>query len=487
MTKIQFVDTTLRDGHTSLWAMGMKTDWILPIAKSMDSVGFDAIEIGSTPSVKKMVRELSEDPWLRIKLSRDRINQTPLRVIRGRSLAGFQMSPRCLEELWYERLAANGAKQVRMTDASNTASVWQDHSQMALKNGLDMIVNLTFTLSPKHTDEYYAIKAKEASNLDIYRICLKDPGGLLTPDRTRTLVPAILKNIGNKLLEFHTHCNTGLGPLSCLEAIKQGIRCINAAVPPLANASSNPSVLNVAMNARTLGYTTELNEEILNKVSDHFMKIAIRENLPIGLPLAYEESHYLHQVPGGMISNLRHQLKLSGIENKIDIVLDEIGKVREEFGYPIMVTPYAQFVGSQAVFNIISGERYKIIPDEVILYALGFWGEEESNSINLNLKDRILNSNRAKELSNWELKEPSLLDIRKKYGGSQVSDDDLILRYLAGTESVLEMQKNNSISAFNLNKNELIPRLINELSKNKEINYFQVNFGNDKFKLAVKK
>jgi oxaloacetate decarboxylase alpha subunit len=440
MNEIKFVDTTLRDGPTSLWAESMRTGMILPIASQIDSAGFEAIEIIATTFFKKCVRELREDPWERLRLVSQRITKTPLRAIRNRNMAAFHISPRSLSKLWLERLVANGLRQIRISDPSNTVSCLQQQASDAQGAGLESIVNLIFSISPKHTDEYYAEKAREAARLDVARICLKDPGGLLTPDRTRALVPLILENTNGIPVEFHTHCTMGLGALCCLEAIKLGIKSVNTAIPPLADGSSNPSVFNVASNARTLGYVPVIDEEVIKPVSEHFTFIAKREGLPIGRPVEYDHYHHIHQVPGGMISNLRHQLSKMGMEKRLGEVLEETGRVRAEFGYPIMVTPYSQFVGTQAAINVILGERYKEVTDEVIQYTLGLWGKEESSSVDPDVKDKILSRSRAREMAGWEPPEPSLKEMRRKLGGRGISDDDLLLRYFAGEDEVAAMR-----------------------------------------------
>jgi oxaloacetate decarboxylase alpha subunit len=281
---------------------------------------------------------------------------------------------------------------------------------------------------------------RAAANLKPYRSCFKDPGGLLTPEHTRELVPIILKNSGGIPVELHTHCNTGLGPLCCLEAADLGIRSLNTALPPLANGSSNPSLFNVTKNLQAINYRAIIDEAVLQPVSEHFESIARREGLPIGVPLEYEVAHGLHQVPGGMISNFRYQLRKAGMEHRLPEVLDEIGLVRAEFGYPIMVTPYSQFVGVQATMNVIAGERYKIVADEVIQYALGIWGEEESNSMDTNVKDKILNRPRARELAEWVPPQPSLQKLRELLGGPGISDDELLLRYFSSQEDVAAMK-----------------------------------------------
>jgi oxaloacetate decarboxylase alpha subunit len=250
----------------------------------------------------------------------------------------------------------------------------------------------------------------------------------------------ILENANGKPVEFHTHCTTGLGAPSCLEAIKAGIRSINTAIPPLAEASSNPSIFNVAMNARALGYSTAIDEEALKPVTEHFTAIARQENLPIGRPVEYDAFHPIHQVPGGMISNFRFQLANLGKLDQLNAVLEEVVRVRAEFGYPIMVTPYSQFVGVQAAINVMVGERYKEITDEMFQYALGHWGEEEARSIDANVRDKILSRPRAKELAKWKLPEISVKEFRAKFGGAGVSDDEKILRYFAGEDYVASMK-----------------------------------------------
>ena len=440
MAEIRFVDTTLRDGQMSLWAMSMRTGMMLPVLEFLDRAGFEAIEIIAPAFFKKCVRELREDPWLRLRLARERVTRTPLRAICGRYMAAFQITPRAVRKLLMARFAAHGIQEVRISDPSNTVSCWQEAIEDAREAGLRPIINLIFSISPKHTDEYYAQRTREASRLDVSRLCIKDPGGLLTPERTRSLVRAVLTESNGIPVEFHTHCNTGLGPLCCLEAVRAGVEIVNVAIPPLANGSSNPSVFSVSRNLRGLGYHPRIDEDVLKPVSDHLTFIARLENLPMGIPAEYDAGYYRHQVPGGMISNLRHQLAQMGREHLLEAVLEEIAQVRAELGYPIMVTPYSQFVGVQATMNVLLGERYKEVTDEVIQYALGLWGEEEASSIDPNIRDRILDRPRARELARWQPPEPSIEELRTRLGGPGLSDDELLLRYFAGAADVAAMK-----------------------------------------------
>lgn len=473
MSDIRFVDTTVRDGSQSLWAIGMRTDMILPIVPRLDDAGFDAVEIMATSFEKKMIRDLREDPWERLVEVRKRMPKTPLRMIRGRQLAAFQITPDAVEDLWYERMAAMGIGQIRLSDSSNTTAGWQKNMVRARKVGIDVIINLIFSLSEKHSDAYYAERAREAAKLKPHRICLKDPGALLTPERVRTLAPVVLANAGGIPVEFHTHCNTGLGLLCTLEAIHAGIHIVNTAIPPMAESSSNPSLFDVAHNARVMGHAPQIDEALLRPVEAHFREIAQREGFPVGAPVAYDASHYTHQVPGGMISNLRFQLGAAGLADQLPAVLEEIARVRTDFGFPIMVTPYSQFVGAQAVLNVISGERYKQVSDEIIQYAAGGWGQEESESIDPTVRDKILSRPRAKVLAQRKFDQPTLQEVRAQYGGSGFSDDDLLLHFFTDAAQVAQMRQ----ARLDGQGSRGLQALVEKLGRSRSVKYIQIQRG----------
>jgi oxaloacetate decarboxylase alpha subunit len=441
MDGIDFVDTTLRDGHASLWAEGMTTGMMLPIASQLDQIGFKSIELVGTSHYKKAVVELHEDPWERVRLVSKLITNTPLAQIM-RNTIGFDVTPSAITRLFIERIAANGIKIVELMEPSNDMSFKIPEIANYIKQvGLQLSLALVFSYSPKHTDEYFVQKTKEIAKLEPHLLYLKDPGGLLTPDRIRTLVPVILQTANGIPVQLHSHCTTGLAPLCYLEAFKLGIRTVHTAIPPLANGSSQPSVFNIARNARLLGYSTNVDEQAIKPVADHFKHIAEKQHLPIGAPLEYDYFQYIHQVPGGVISNLKHQLSLIRMENRLDEVLEETVRVRQELGYPIMVTPFSQFVVSQAAINVQLGERYKLVIDGVTKYALGFWGEEARASIDRNIIDKIASLPSAKKLSKWVPPEPSLKEIRQEYGGTGITDDELLLRYMIRGEDVINKMR----------------------------------------------
>jgi oxaloacetate decarboxylase alpha subunit len=472
MSEIRFVDTTLRDGQQSLWALGMKTEVMLAVAEQMDRCGFESMEFFLSMMFKKYAREHRENAWDWLRLGAKRFTKTRLRY-HGGLHGGFEKIPSCILRLMIERVVSYGLTITRTSNCWNDYTSFKGEVDGLRKLGMEAVANLIYSVSPRHTDEYYAQKAREAAAIRPYRICFKDVGGLLTPERTRALIPIVQRNIGDVPLEFHAHCNNSLAPLCYLEAIKLGVTTLHTAIPPLANGSGQPSVLNVAKNARALGYTAIVDEAAVRPVSDHFTFIAKRDGLPIGKPLDYDHSQYLHQVPGGMISNLRHQLKLVGMDDKIDATLEEAARVRAEFGYPIMVTPLSQFVGSQAAINVITGERYKEVTDQSIQYALGIWGKEGAELMDPAVKDKILGRPRAKKWEHWTQPDPSLKEVRQKFGGPGVSDEELILRVYAG-EDALKLMQSAGAPKEHLDATQPLAMLVKEISKRDDLNYVNV-------------
>ncbi|MGH7852553.1 MAG: hypothetical protein ACREP3_03885 [Candidatus Binatia bacterium] len=472
MKEIHIVDTTLRDGQLSLWALGMKTGAMLAIAEQMDHCGFESMEFFGFAGYIKMVREHKENPWDWMGMGVKKFKRTRLRY-HGGLATGFEKIPRSVRLLMIERVVAHGITLTRSSDP------WNDYEAAAIEIatlkelGMDVVINVIYSVSPRHTDEYYAERARQAAAIKPYRICFKDVSGLLTPDRARALIPLIQQNIGDIPLEFHAHCNNGMAPFNYLEAIKLGVHILHTAIPPLANGSSQPSICNIAANASALGYKLPVDLAALRPVEQHFTFIANQEGHPIGAPREYGHGQYLHQVPGGMISNLRHQLRAMGMENRFQETLEEAGRVRAEFGYPIMVTPLAQFVGSQAAINIITGARYKEVTDQSIQYALGHWGQEAPLVMDANVKDKILNRPRTKDWQNWSPPDLSLREVRKKFAGGGVSDEELVLRVIAGEAAVGAMLAAGAPKEY-LNARQPLVRLIGELARRAECNQVYV-------------
>ena len=465
--EVKFIDTTVRDGNQSLWALNMRVGAMLPAAEYIDQAGYESIEFFLSVMFKKYVREHKENPWYWLREGTKRIKKTRLRYHGGMHSA-FEKTPHALLKLFIERLVSYGLTLTRTSNCWNDYSAFKEEIADLKSVGMDTVANLIYSVSPRHTDEYYAKKAKEAAAAKPWRICFKDVGGLLSPERARTLIPVVLKAAGKIPVEFHAHCNSGQAPLCYLEGVKLGMRILHTATPPLANGSSQPSIFNIASNLKALGYTPMINLKPLEAVEKHFTYIAKQDGLPIGKPVEYDQSQYGHQVPGGMISNMRHQLKIVGLEHKMEAALEEAGRVRAEFGYPIMVTPLSQYVGTQAAINVIVGERYKEVPDQVIQYALGLWGKEAIEVMDKNIRDKILSRPRAKEWTHWEQPEPTLHEIRQKYGAN-LSDEDLILNYFAGADYAKALPNGGKPREY-LDATQPLVKIIEQLAKRKDSN-----------------
>lgn len=485
--EIKFVDTTLRDGNQSLWALLMSTSMMLPIASRLDRAGYSVVEIAAPAHFKTIVRECKEDPWERIRLMSSRITHAPLAIMQQCSITGFGIVPKCVAELWMQRLRANGVGRIHLMEASNDFGLRvPDYIKFAQDAGMEVALALTYGLSPKHTDEHYAQKTRDAVALGVRTLFLKDPGGLLTPERVRTLVPTILANAGGVPVEFHSHCTTGLAPLCYLDAVELGIRTLHVGIPPLANGTAQPSIFNIAKNLQHLGYQPMIDEDELRPVADHFSYIAKREGRPLGVPLEYDHFQYVHQIPGGVIANLKRQLAQLKLLDRLDDVIEEAIKVRKDFGYPIMVTPFSQYIATQASINVVLGERYKQIVDDLIYYALGFWGKGAAAAIDPEVMDRVMSSQRAKELKNWEPPEPTLAALKEQYGGRSLSDDDFLLRYIIGSEDdIAAMRAAGPVREDKyLHAATPLHALISELLKRPDIGYVGIQAKNVKIAMG---
>ncbi len=485
MKEVYFVNTTFRDGHMSLWAERMKTGMILPVAALADRAGFVGMELVGTSIFKKCVRDLREDPWERIRLVSRKVLRTPLASMMARSISTFQLTPRSVLKLWVERLAANGIKRLQLMDPANDmASLMPYLSSCAHAVGLEVVLAVVYSLSPKHTDEYFARTVQAARALKPDRIYLKDPSGLLTPQRVQMLVPVFLRNAKSIPVELHSHCTTGLAPLCYLEAIKLGINTLHTAIPPLANGSSNPSLFNIVNNIRAMGDVPVIDESVLKPISDHLASIAKKEGFPIGAPVEYDCAQFLHQVPGGVISNLKYQLAQLRMEERLAEVLDEIVQVRADLGYPIMVTPFSQFVVSQAAINVMLEERYREVTDEVIQFVLGFWGDEQSSSMDREVKGKILDRPRAREWSRWSPPEPTLKEVRERVGAVGVSDDEFLLRCFLRPDEIATMQAAGPPGDY-LTSRHPITTLIQQLTMRPRSKFVRIQ--KDGFSLTLQK
>lgn len=432
---VSIIDTTLRDGQQSLWALNMRTGTMLNTLTHLDRAGFEAIEFFvPVVQIKKMIRDLHEDPFQWLRMGATKTRATPLRLHAGYR-SGLGKVPESVGKLLVQLVIDQGISVARISDPWNDFDTLHEEHDTLRAMGMESVVNLIYSVSPRHTDDYFVARVKKAAALRPYRLCFKDVGGLLTPDRIDALLPRIRSAAGDIPVEFHCHCNNGLAPFNVVRVLEHGLRHVHTAVPPLANASSQPSVYNVMTNAEAMGLSTGLDHESLQAAEAVLRAAARRDSLVEGTPLEYNAGLYSHQVPGGMISNLSHQLGKVRQAHRMPEVLEEVTRVRADFGYPIMVTPLSQFVGTQAAINVITGSRYGQVTDETIQYALGLWGREALEHMDPDARDRILDRPRARQLKDVSYTQPTLKELRKRYGES-LSDEELVLRVYVDEDAI---------------------------------------------------
>ena len=476
MREIKVIDTTLRDAHQCLWATRMTTTMMLSAADRMDRVGFEAIDLPcGAAHIDVTVRYLKENPWEKIRLLCQRITRTPMYgAVHSRSGVGFGVVPDDIGLLWVERLIANGMKRIRIFDPL------ADHDNIvclltrAKELGAYTVGTLAYSYSPIHTDELFRQKTEELirrANVDA--ILLKDAGGLLTPDRIRTLVPAMKQVMGNLPLEIHSHCITGLAPLVYLEAVKLGVDQIHTSIAPLANGEAQPATQTSVRNLRDLGYQVAVDDGLIDELGGHFRSIAIQEGKPLGVPLEYDAFHFEHQVPGGMQTNFKFQLAQAGLAHKLEEVLYECVRIREELGWPIMITPFSQIVGTQAVLNVVRGERYAVVPDEVKKYALGYYGKLLA-PVRPDVLDRIVENGSARIALTPPALEPAVPALRKTY--PNMSDEERLLRYSYAGSQVDEMLAAGPVKTEYSFETPIV-RLLKELTKRPRLRHVYIETG----------
>ena len=429
MPDLQIVETSLRDGNQSLWAaLGIDTARTLTIAPAMERVGFKAIDFTTSTHMGVAVRYKKEDPWERIRLMAKALPRTPLQFLSTgfRFISWETASPEFMK-LAFATLVRNGIRRFALADPMNHAESNVACARMIKEVGGEYVVGaLVFTLSPIHDDAHYVACARKlAASPDVDALYIKDPGGLLTPLRARTLVPAIHSVIDDKPLELHSHCTIGLAELVYMDAPGWGVSALHCASGAASDGISNPPSERVVANLRELGHQVDLDTEALAEVSDYFTRLAEAEGLPAGRPQAFDAGYFHHQLPGGMVGTMRRHLAESRLSHMEVAVTEELDRVRQELGWPIVMTPFSQMLLSQAVMNVTGKERYGVIPDEVIRYALGKFGRPNV-PIAPEVMDRIDTLPRTRELRQETGMLP-LPELRKRIG-LELSDEEFLLR-----------------------------------------------------------
>jgi len=437
--RIEIIDQTLRDGPQSWWGMRLRKDMGLPIAGELDRTGFHTIDLVGSSIFEVLVRHCKEDPWEQLSSLAAAMPKTTVRAgTRSNGIVTFGLTADSVMDLWVQRLVAHGIGSFWIYDGLFNTDKIGRLVKTAQAEGARAIPCILYADSPFHTDEYYAERTRELVALGADAIELEDAAGLLTPERTRTLVAAIKAAAGELPVEIHFHSNNAMAPVNYLEGLLAGADVVHTASRPLAAGVSLPSTENTVANLRYAGYDVDLDESRLAPVEEHLLRVAEYEALPVGQPAEYSLFLYRHQLPGGMTGTFKDQLRARGMEDRFEEVLDEMSRVRTELGYPVMATPFSQLVGTQAVLNVVSGKRYEVVPNEVLIYAHGFYGTPVT-PLDPNVLDRIMSTPQAKNYRDWEPPQPSLAELRQRFGIG-ISDDELILRLLVPEPDIEAMR-----------------------------------------------
>lgn len=462
---ISLIDTTVRDGNQSNWgATGLDTAMMLGIAPAMDRVGFVAIDFTTSTHMAVAVRYSRQDPWERLRLFRAAAPRTKLSFLTtGMRFISWETASQELMAFSFRLLVNNGIDRFSVMDPMNNVVAMRAMADLTRKaGGSDIVAALTFTLSPLHDDAHFAQAARQLTATGQFdRLYLKDPGGLVTPERARGLIPAIKAAI-TVPLEFHSHCTIGLAPFSYLEAAQLGATCLHTSSSAAANGTGQPAMSVAIANLRDLGLGVDVDDSAVAEMDDWFTALAQAEGLAHGTPGEFDRSYFRHQMPGGMMGTMKRQLAEMKRLHLLPQVLEEVEQVRADLGYPIMVTPFSQLVGSQALMNVLAGKRYENVPDEVTRYVLGRFGAP-AMPLNPEVEDRIKSSRRAMELE-AEPRMGSLDELRAKVGRGY-SDEEFLLRAVMPADQVDAMKAAGPAPRDYDPKTRALKYLVAELSK----------------------
>ena len=375
---VKIMETVLRDGHQSLIATRMTTEQMLPIIEKMDQVGYHAVETWGGATFDSCLRFLKEDPWERLRKLRDGFKHTKMQMLfRGQNILGYRHYADDVVEYFVQKSLANGIDIIRIFDALNDVRNLQTAVNATKKEGGHVQTAISYTLGEPYTTEYFVDLAKRMEDMGADSICIKDMAGLLVPYRAEELVKAIKENV-HVPLELHTHCTSGVAHMTCMRAVEAGCDIIDTAMSPFGEGTSQPATEVQVATYKGTPYDTGIDSNLLNEITEYFRPLR-EEALASGLMntkvLGVDINTLRYQVPGGMLSNLVSQLKDQHAEDKFYAVLDEVPRVREDMGMPPLVTPSSQIVGTQAVFNVLLGGRYKMATKETKAILAGEYGQ----------------------------------------------------------------------------------------------------------------
>ena len=427
---IKITDTSLRDAHQSLIATRMTTDDILPIVELMDKVGYHSLECWGGATFDACVRFLNEDPWERLRKTRDKAKNTKLQMLlRGQNLLGYKHYADDVVDYFVQKAVANGIDIIRIFDALNDPRNMERAMKACKKEGGHAQAAFSYTISPFHSLEQFVKDAKTFVEMGADSICIKDMAGLLVPYQAYELVKALKENI-KVPIQLHTHYTSGVGSMTYLKGIEAGVDVVDCAISPMAMGTSQPPEEPLVATLQGTPYDTGYDITLLSEIASYFNKLR-EKYLSTGLlntkVMGVDVNALIYQVPGGMLSNLVSQLKQAGKEDKFHEVLQEVPKVREDLGYPPLVTPTSQIVGTQAVLNVVMGERYKMIPKETKGLVKGEYGKTPA-PIKEEIVKKIIGDDERITCRPADLI-PNELDKIRKEAAEYIEQDEDVLTY----------------------------------------------------------
>ena len=451
---VKVVETSLRDGHQSLFATRMTTEEVLLALKELDQVGYHAIEIWGGATFDACLRFLDEDPWERLRAAKKICKNTKLQMLfRGQNILGYRHYADDVVEKFVEKSIKNGIDIIRIFDALNDIRNLECAVRATKKFGGECQIALSYTTSPVHTVAYYVDLAKKIEAMGADSICIKDMAGVLLPKDAYELISALKKN--TKLpIELHSHCTGGLCEMTYLKAIEAGVDIVDCALSPLSGGTSQPCTESLNFALQGTEYDPKLNVAMLNEAASKMQAVRAKY-LGNGLlnpkVLSVNANIIKYQVPGGMLSNLINQVKQQGASDRLDDVLKEVPNVRKDMGYPPLVTPLSQMVGTQAVLNVISGERYKMVPKEINEYLHGRYGASPA-PVDEEIRRKIIGDDKVITYRPADDLKPEFEGLKKQYKGIAKSDEDVLSIALFGDVAIKYLEKRNA---------DLIPTVIN--------------------------
>ena len=429
MNKLKITETALRDGHQSLIATRLTTEEILPILEKMDQVGYYSMEVWGGATFDACIRFLNEDPWERLREMRARVKNTKLQMLlRGQNLLGYRHYADDVVEKFVEKSIKNGIDIIRVFDALNDYRNLETTIKSIIKYNGHCQGCIAYTTSEIHTVDYYVGKVQELEKLGAHSICIKDMAGILLPDIAYELITK-MKEVSKLSIELHTHCTTGIASMLYMKAIEAGVDIIDTGISPFSGGTAQPATEVFVQVLKGSERDPKLNLDILAEVADYFKPIKEKyraEGILNPKVMDVEPKTLAYQVPGGMLSNLLSQLEGQGAADKYDEVLAEVPRVRKDLGYPPLVTPISQMVGTQAVFNILVGERYKFIPKEIKDYVRGKYGQSPA-PISKEIKEKIIGNEASITHRPADDIAPEFEKLKAEIGHLADSDEDILM------------------------------------------------------------